>query len=72
MPCSIQLHETPNNSTNYMTTMNDIQIPISGKENVATRTKPKLTIPPKDPTHLTKKYHAKHTDKFGKRDWNVY
>ena len=41
------LHETPNNSTNYMTTMNDIQIPISGKENVATRTKPKFENPTK-------------------------
>ena len=30
-----------------MTTMNDIQIPISGKENVATRTKPKFNNPTK-------------------------
>ena len=26
----------------------------------------------KKPTHLTKKYHPNHTDKFGKGDWNEH
>ena len=46
MPCSIQLYETPSNSTNYMT-IDDMQIPISGYQNVATKTKPKFENPTK-------------------------
>ena len=54
-----------NNSTNYMT-INDMQILISGKQNVATKTKPIiLKIPPKYPTHLTKKNTTpNHTEKL--------
>ena len=26
----------------------------------------------KKPTHLTRKYHPNHTDKFGKGDWNLH
>ena len=72
MPCSIQLHETPSNSTNYMTIMNDKQIPISGKENVATKTKPKFDNPTKRSNPPNQKHHPKHTEKFEKRDWNVH
>ena len=46
MSCSIQLYETPSNSTNYMT-IDDMQIPISGYQNVATKTKPKIENPTK-------------------------
>ena len=46
MPCSIQLYETPSNSTNYMT-IDDMQIPISDYQNVATKTKPKIENPTK-------------------------
>ena len=50
-----------------------MQILISGYQNEATRTKPRnQQTPPKDPTHLTKKHHPKHTEKFGKGDWNVH
>ena len=54
-------------------TTNDMQIPTSGKQNVATKIKPTIwKVPPKEPTHLTKNTTQNHTEKLEEGDWNVH
>ena len=53
-------------------TNNDMQIPISGLQNEATKKPPIIDNPTKKSNPPNQKTPPKHTEKFGKGDWKVH